>query len=48
MVILDSDLHDPPKVIPELIARWWSGALRRRQAQEGGPDRLHAQVARDP
>src|ERR1019366_1574034 len=26
VVILDSDLQDPPEVIPELIARWKDGA----------------------
>jgi dolichol-phosphate mannosyltransferase len=40
VVILDGDLQDPPEVIPELVARWRSGAkvvrAERRSRQDPG------------
>lgn len=49
IVLIDSDLQDPPEVIPEMIARWQAGAdvvygQRRTREGESGFKRLTAKI----
>lgn len=49
VILIDSDLQDPPEVIPELVARWKAGAevvyaQRRRRAGETRFKRLTAKA----
>jgi glycosyltransferase involved in cell wall biosynthesis len=49
VVLIDSDLQDPPEVIPEMIARWKAGAdvvygQRRTREGESGFKRLTAKI----